>query len=276
MALGAQRGSAIWFLFLGVALFGALAYAFLQGSRSNVGMVTGEAAKVAGYQSQDCLNAVNMGMKRLQARGCADLISLETDGSNPHTGAPVDGSCSVYHANGGGVAPCNSVIAENSSCTTGPVGTVCTSDGAIYIGTVAGNRIYAAPTDAAGSMHWGPYPHVTGAVHPTDGMANSESAMIVSAGASIYPAIWACRNRSPAGTWYLPAISELSLFWTNGNRRSPPGPLDLSAIAIEASSFYWSSTEASSHGAHTRNLGNGSLSAWTKNNNSHRVRCVRR
>lgn len=114
MAVNAERGGAIMFLFIAVALFGALGYAFLQSSRNSTTMMTSEAAKATAYQSQDCSNAVNMATKRLQARGCGAMISTLADGSNTSPGAPTDGSCSIYHPNGGGVKPCSALATAPS------------------------------------------------------------------------------------------------------------------------------------------------------------------
>ena len=93
-------------LFIAVALFAALAFALMQGSRNNLNLITGERDRAAATQSQDCTNAIDLAVKRLEARGCGNKISYQTDGSNPAAGAPVDGSCSVYHANGGATKPC--------------------------------------------------------------------------------------------------------------------------------------------------------------------------
>lgn len=116
MAGRSQRGSAIIMLFVAVALFGLLAYAFLQGSRGNVGMITDEANKASGHYRRECANEVNMAVRRLVSRGCGDLISYNENGSNTNVSAPTDGSCSVYHQNGGGVAPCTALAAGPADC----------------------------------------------------------------------------------------------------------------------------------------------------------------
>jgi hypothetical protein len=106
MNRNSQRGSAIMILFIAVALFGLLAYAFMQGTRTSTGWLKTEADKAAVVTSEDCANSIDMAMKRLKSRGCAAAISTAPDGSNVLPGAPTDGSCSVYHVNGGGVKPC--------------------------------------------------------------------------------------------------------------------------------------------------------------------------
>lgn len=170
-----QQGSAICFLFLAVALFGALSYAFLNGSRNNLSVITNEATKTAAYEAQDCSNSISLAQKRLQARGCGDLASLHYDGSNPHKGAPTDGSCSVFHPAGGGVKPCDMSVAIGPDlCKTGPIGTACQSDGAVYIGDMDGRRIYAAPSDEAGMFIWKTSnTNTAGTKNSTDGLANT-------------------------------------------------------------------------------------------------------
>jgi hypothetical protein len=101
-----ERGSAIFILFVAVALFGLLSFAMLQGSRSSLTMISDEAQKNQATQTQDCMNTIDMAAKRLAARGCGGLVSYSEDGSNVNAGAPSDGSCSIYHTNGGGVKPC--------------------------------------------------------------------------------------------------------------------------------------------------------------------------
>ena len=69
MHLRKQNGSAIIMLFIAVALFGLLSYAFLQGSGSNLNMITDEGDKAIATQFQDCENTVQLTMKRLRTRG---------------------------------------------------------------------------------------------------------------------------------------------------------------------------------------------------------------
>jgi hypothetical protein len=117
-ARNTERGSVLIMLFIAVALFGLLAFAFLQGSRNNLSMMTSEAQKAQATQVQDCANGVDMAERRLQAKGCGALVSHNTDGSNTTPGAPSDGSCSVYHANGGGLKPCTAVaVSAPADCS---------------------------------------------------------------------------------------------------------------------------------------------------------------
>ncbi|HEU4839516.1 MAG TPA: hypothetical protein VFS88_08920 [Micavibrio sp.] len=265
-----QRGSAIIMLFIAVALFGMLAYAFSQGSRTSMGWIEKEKQDAAVTGAQDCTNAINMAQKRLQARGCGSMISSLEDGSNPNTGAPADGSCSIFHPNGGGVkANCVPPPSSGDPCTTGSVGEVC-SDGAFYIGDTGGNRIYAAPADEGITSQWSTEYVDTGATSETDGQSNSDNSTIVSAGAAVYPAVWACRNKAPPGTWYLPTKSELGLIWANRT------DIDLSAKGLNiAGAWYWSSTEVDSSYSWIKRFNNGYQGGGYKSD-SLLIRCVRR
>jgi hypothetical protein len=266
-----QRGSAIIMIFIAVALFGMLAYAFSQGSRTSMGWIEKERQDAAVTGTQDCTNAINMAQKRLQARGCGSMISSLADGSNPNTGAPSDGSCSIYHSNGGGVkANCVPPPAPADPCTTGPIGTTC-SDGAIYIGDMGGDRIYVAAADESGTIRWSSEYINTGATSATDGQSNSNNATILSKGASVYPAIFACRNKAPAGTWYLPAKDEFNLIWTNR------AAIDLAAkgFGTGAGDWYWSSTENGSNAARIQRLSDAFQTFGTKLG-FYLLRCVRR
>lgn len=265
-----QRGSAIIMLFIAVALFGMLAYAFSQGSRTSMGWIEKEKQNAAVIGGQDCTNAINMAQKRLEARGCASMISSLSDGSNPNPGAPGDGSCSIFHPNGGGVkANCVPAPSAGDPCTTGAVGDDC-SDGAIYIGDVGSNRIYMAAADEGATSQWSTEYVGTGATSDTDGQANSNNSTIVSQGASIYPAIWACRNKAPPGTWYLPTKNELVMIWSNRT------DIDLAANGFDiAGAWYWSSTEVDDDYVWIKRFNNGFQGSGYKGDTL-LIRCVRR
>ncbi len=262
-----QRGSAIIMLFIAVALFGLLAYAFLQGSRSNLNMLTSEASKTAGIQTQDCTNAVNMALSRLKARGCGTMISSASDGSNAAPGAPTDGSCSVYHPNGGGVkASC--ITTPTCDITTLAIGAEC--GGFVYAGISSGNRIYTTRTDL-GKATWnnGSMAYIgTAASSATNGRTNTDLLVgLVNANAP-YAAAQACRALGPL--WYLPSKDELHLFYTN-------------KVALQnfneggtLGDFYYSSTDYG-NGIHiwTESFDSSSQSGINRHYNL-RVRCAYR
>jgi hypothetical protein len=109
-----QSGSAIVMLFIAVALFGALAYAFMKGSRTSTGMLTGEVAKSNAQSILDFGNQAKGAIKRLDLRGCKDdQFSFQntaytsgkftSGGSYANPNAPTNGSCDLFSAQGGGL-----------------------------------------------------------------------------------------------------------------------------------------------------------------------------
>lgn len=207
-----ERGSAIIMLFVALALFGLITYTLLQGSRGNTNMIKGEADKAAASQAQDCANAISLGMKRLNARSCGTLVSTASDGSNPNAGAPADGSCSLYHPNGGGV---KSSCAPTPTCdlTTLAIGADC--GGVVYAGLQSGVRVYTTRTDA-GVSAWNngsTSSLATGVTNTSNGFTNTNTLLGLSNGHTPYAAAALCRGLG--GEWYLPAKDELALFYTN-------------------------------------------------------------
>jgi hypothetical protein len=261
-------------LFIAVALFGMLAYAFSQGTRTSMGWLETERQNAAVMGGQDCSNSLDMAQKRLQTRGCGNMVSFLPDGSNPNPGAPADGSCSIFHSNGGGVKPdCVPAPMAGDPCATGSIGAVC-QDMAIYIGDVGGKRIYVRNADSSAASVWSTpsSEDIVGASSATDGSANTDAMMAAqTAGPNTYPPATACRVLG--AQWYLPAPNELKLLWTNRVA------LNLTSIGIStgASDFYWSSQNLNAPDAH-RAMHIRFSDGWTINhfkNASERVRCVR-
>lgn len=151
-------------------------------------------------------------------------------------------------------------------CETGPEGTVCTSDGAIYAGELGGIRIYAAPQDETGTFEWGSG-YNDDADSNTDGLTNTNN--LVADGHS-HPAAAICRNEHGAD-WYLPAIDELDVLYNNRSA------IDANADgSFNTGTAYWSSTEYSNFttGSWAQNFGGGQ--GGTSKTAAINVRCVRR
>lgn len=99
-------------VFVAVALFAALSYAFLRGSQGNVAMMTDEQAKVYAQQSIAYSSDIRTAVKTLLLRGCLDtnldfsnIVWGRMDGTIEHPpghnpNAPVTG-CSIFaHGDG--------------------------------------------------------------------------------------------------------------------------------------------------------------------------------
>ena len=178
------------------------------------------------------------------------------------------------------------------ACLTGPIGTRCTSDGAIYAGdTVGGARMYAAACDhgmtwngtaCTGSQTGRPWKTSTtttaGTTSLTDGVVNTDA--MATAGIALHPAAQACRNAG--AEWYLPARDELDLLYDNlvgQGDTTPGGPLgstfDFNITGSLPAGWYWSSKESNSFLARGQRFSDGNQSDNGKHG-GFAVRCVRR
>lgn len=269
-----QRGSAILYIFVFVALFAFLAYIFSYGTRGNLGWFQDEQSRAATTAAQQCSNNMTMATKRLEARGCGTLISTATDGSNSNPGAPTDGSCSIYHPNGGGIRPCDGVITPTCDLTSLAVGQ--STCGVIYAGTVTGRRIYAYATDIPGTITWdngnGYNENFAGAAgNANDGKPNTDFLIGHTTGSSYpYAAAEACR--ALGAEFYLPATNELMLIYNERNTG------DFAGTVVTGGSFlnsvYWTSREQTTANAYYIRMAAGTVS-YANRDQTRRVRCVR-
>jgi hypothetical protein len=217
----------ILILFVCVALFGALSYAFLYGSRTSLSWIEGERDKATATGTQDCANTIALATKRLEMRGCGPLISSLPDGSNTNAGAPQDGSCSIYHPNGGGAKNClNLAVAAPSSdpcsAANNPApGQLC-DDGTYYIKTLDGFRIFMAGADEPGTYRFKTTKTATAGGSPNAGYDATN--VLIAGGAALHPAAQACRTKGPE--WFLPQFAEYRDVQTLTNV-PPLGNIDL-------------------------------------------------
>ena len=237
-------------------------------------------------QIRECMNGLLNGSNAYKYATCATTgASCVLDGQTVDHGDSYMFYSATWHATDctviGQNRVCNSGTLNGSGtynkanctttdpCTTGAIGTVCLTDNAIYIGTVGGNRIYAASADQGSTLQWKTSNSTTtGTTSTTDGLANTNA--MIAAGAAAHPAGNACATKAPAGTWYLPAKDELNLVWTNR------GAINLAAKGFNTGgTYYWSSTEIGSITAWFQRLSDGNQNGSNKTN-SHLVRCVRR
>lgn len=271
-----QAGSAIWILFVAIALFGGLAYVMSQGSRTSTDWVTKEATKGEAIKGQQCANDVNVASKRLTLRGCK-TISSATDMS-----MVTEPRCALYHSQGGGITPCTSTPIP-TVCTVPNPGNAC-PDGSIYVGlSPDGNkRMYTTATEVISATTWsngpggfedlgGPMANCSGTgAGCTQGKTMSAYLAAVVSAASPYRAAQACETLTIHGKddWYLPSSDELGRMYDN------KAQINFGAIGISAT-YYWSSSEASHWNGRAYHLGAWPETASEGKANSYPVRCVR-
>lgn len=260
-------------LFLAIALFAALGYAFFQGSRTSTSMMTGEAAKAKETENKACADGVLAAIKRLELRGCSRYISLNSDGSSL-AGGPMDGSCAVFNLNGGGVKECDNAV--NTCMASLAIGQTC--NGVIYAGVSGGNRIYtSASDDGISSWNKGNNPAQTAApsaASTTNGLTNTNALLTSTDIDAPYRAAQKCRARGVK--WYLPARDELTLLYTNRNSGLLIGTYNTDASSGGINSLYWTSTLSGANNAEHIVFATGAQSSTPRAQSTVRVRCIRR
>lgn len=110
-----QNGNVFFIIFLAIAMFAALTYAVMQGSRAGVSTLTADQARLAAQEIIDYGDTIQKAVQTLRLRGCSmaeisfddtHYLSKQAGGSsfgyyNPNS--PTDGSCHVFGPNGGKV-----------------------------------------------------------------------------------------------------------------------------------------------------------------------------
>ncbi|PZO85416.1 MAG: hypothetical protein DI626_07430 [Micavibrio aeruginosavorus] len=272
MNMSRQRGSAIIMIFVAVALFGLLSFAFMRGSNTSTALMTSEKDKAMVTDAQDYANAVNMAIKRLKARGCTDSqISYETPkGNNPNPSAPTDQSCHVFKIAGAGVKfQGEDVAGPPTGCDS--IGQIC-SDGTVYTGISGSNKLYTTLADA-GSTTWSsdgaPFVNHTITTNIADGKTNTANIIAYVGAGTPFPAAVMCDTSVANGRddWYLPSKDELALMDTNKTAGSLNG-------TYNTSTAYWSSSMVNPNVWIQYFSGAGS-GTFAKVANL-RVRCIRR
>lgn len=113
-----QRGSAILFILLGVALFGALCYSFMKGMRGNTSSFTTQQAKLTATEIINSSHQVERAVQKMMMNGCSqDEISMENAPNRvgilwENSMAPDDKSCHLFDPQGGKL--------PDTTLTTGP------------------------------------------------------------------------------------------------------------------------------------------------------------
>lgn len=104
-------------IFIAVALFAALAYAFMRSSQTSTSMITNEQAKSHAIKLVGYGNDLRTAVTRLKLKGCSDnqinfanpvlkwsngtLINPSSSGAGFNPNAPADGRCNVFGSAGG-------------------------------------------------------------------------------------------------------------------------------------------------------------------------------
>jgi hypothetical protein len=101
-----QNGNVLFYILIAVALIAALSYAVSQSSRGGGDAISDQKVALFSGEMIDYGNVLANAVGQLRLRGCQiTQISFQNDvdASYTNAGAPADGSCSIFHPNGGGV-----------------------------------------------------------------------------------------------------------------------------------------------------------------------------
>lgn len=220
-------------------------------------------------------------------RVCVGTSWLDTIRTGSH------GTCSSagqmdYDENLDGFKFCDGANWRRMGCLHGHptgcpnIGDVC-SDGTVYAGlSPSGSvRMYTSRCDVGmtwnGSactgtrslLAWGSLGSTRGTSSTTNGLANTNTLLGVSA--AQHPAAHACGNLNINGRddWHMPAQQEMSVLWTN---RVAIGGFSL--VDTYPAGFYWNSTEVSAnYGRHFNFYWGSQFDSWKAE--AQNVRCVR-
>lgn len=162
------------------------------------------------------------------------------------------------------------------------IGDTC-SDGTIYAGDSpdGGDPMYTTAADQSSSAYWGTYSYATGATSTVTGKANSAAvyAHVQAGDGSSNPddgatpnAFVLCEELSTSGhdDWYLPALDELNVLYTN---KTAIGGFNISDSY--PAGYYWSSSELDDYSPRIQRFSIGTQTNGGKYD-VFPVRCVRK
>lgn len=106
MKINSQRGSALVYVFIGIALFGVLMFVFSRGGSQNSSSLTTQQSKTKAIEIMARADSITRAVDKLMAKGCSInqlnfYSSHFTQAGTANPTAPVDGSCDVYSPQGG-------------------------------------------------------------------------------------------------------------------------------------------------------------------------------
>lgn len=103
---GERGGAIVWILIL-IALLGVLTFAATRGNRGGMTNLDNERLELAASEVLSFAQGVREGVRSLKIKGCQDIqISFETNALGPayhNPGAPTDESCHVFKSAGAGL-----------------------------------------------------------------------------------------------------------------------------------------------------------------------------
>lgn len=275
-----QSGNVLFLILIAVMLFGGLSYVVTQSGRGG-GNVNKEQARLDTALAEQCVAHVEHGMNKLQLfHGCAaNEISYELpDGTNENPANPGNTACFLFDPAGAGLTACGIYLTAGGCADSvlealaiGEIG--CGT--IVYAGISGGNRIYTTLADTSAGIVWNNNTTnwvVTGVTSSSNGLANTNTLVGLSDIGAPYQAALACRGIG--SDWYLPAMDELNLFYTNRAVGALNGTFDTSGGGA-AASRYWSSAESDDTNAWTLRFSNGGQAVISKRN-ARLLRCARR
>jgi hypothetical protein len=130
----AQRGNVLFIILLAIALFAALSYAALQGSRTGTAGLTDEQAKIVAQEVMTYGNTVADAVQKLRLRGVTEnQISFENTVFKNTSGT-------LYHA-----------VGSNTNCTNDGCKIFSLNGGAVTAQKIGPNGVVASTGNEAGS-----------------------------------------------------------------------------------------------------------------------------
>lgn len=101
-----ERGNALVYVFIGVALFGALMFLFSKGASQNTSGFTKQQSSISASELIEMGKTLESGVQKIMNNGCSENeISFDPPPytANSNSNSPVDFHCHVFHPKGGNV-----------------------------------------------------------------------------------------------------------------------------------------------------------------------------
>lgn len=118
-----QHGSALVYVFVGIALFGVLMFIFSRGGSQNSLSLTDQQTKIVASEMLGYTRTIETAVNKLQARGCSENeLSFENNSESGYTNvsSPTDKSCHIFNAGGGKIKYIYPPIGAETKYAAGP------------------------------------------------------------------------------------------------------------------------------------------------------------